>query len=143
MGGSQSAYSIQDQQKVNPDFSETGKKGAPSFEDVERVLKKIRHDWGVSIKLRNFCILSNPCNLFQIASICDIVLNHTANESKWIYENPEASYSSFTTHHLRPAILLDAMLAKVSADVAAGLLATVGVPEVIENDDHLQVFVGL
>lgn len=81
--------------------------------------------------------------MFQIASICDIVLNHTANESKWIYENPEASYSSFTTHHLRPAILLDAMLAQVSADVAAGLLTTVGVPEVIENDDHLQVFVGL
>lgn len=44
---------------------------------------------------------------------------------------------------MRPAILLDAMLAQVSADVADGLLTTVGVPEVIENDDHLQVFIAL
>lgn len=70
--------------------------------------------------------------------MCDVVLNHTANESKWIYDHPDASYSAASTPHLKPAILLDAMFAQVSADVAAGLLETVGVPTVIEWEDHLQ-----
>lgn len=119
LGGSRSAYSIREQQKVNVDFAEAGSKKAPSFDDVEKVLRKLRTDWG-------------------LASICDIVLNHTANESQWIYDNPEAAYSAATTPHLRPAILLDAMFAKISADVAAGQLAGVGVPEVPEHEDHLQ-----
>lgn len=66
------------------------------------------------------------------------MLNHTANESKWIYEHPDASYSAATTPHLKPAILLDAMFAQVSADVAAGQLETVGVPTVMECEDHIQ-----
>lgn len=120
LGGSNSAYSIRDQRKVNPTFADPARPGLePTFDDVERVIAKMRREWG-------------------IASICDIVLNHTANESKWIYEHPDASYSAATTPHLKPAILLDAMLAQVSADVAAGLLETVGVPAVIEYEDHIQ-----
>lgn len=71
-------------------------------------------------------------------SICDIVLNHTANESKWIYNHPEGSYSCFTCPHLRPAFLLDAMFAQVSVDVSKNLLEMSGVPENIELEDHLQ-----
>lgn len=73
-----------------------------------------------------------------MASICDIVLNHTANESEWIQQHPEASYSCYTCPYLRPAFLLDALLAKVTADTKAGLLEMVGVPEIVETEDHLQ-----
>lgn len=118
LGGSRSAYSIREQHKVNVDFAETGSKKAPSFDEVDAVLRKVRTEWG-------------------LASICDIVLNHTANESQWIYDHPEAAYSAATTPHLRPAILLDAMLAKISADVAAGRLSHVGIPEVPVHEDHL------
>lgn len=125
MGDSRSAYSLRNQLKVNPAFGDvqtgkhTTKAVAVSFDDVEKVIKRVRSDWG-------------------IASICDIVLNHTANESEWIYEHPEATYSCLSMPHLRPAFLLDAVLGLVSADTAAGTLKGVGVPVVIENDDHIQ-----
>lgn len=73
-----------------------------------------------------------------MASICDIVLNHTANESLWLQDFPEATYSCFTSPHLRPAYLLDALYASIGQDVKSGKLETVGVPEVIECEDHLQ-----
>lgn len=113
---------------MNPSFADvqtTGKQNViktgttVTFDDVEKVIKKARNDWG-------------------IASICDIVLNHTANESDWLQEHPEATYSCATMPHLRPAFLLDAVLGKVSADTAAGDLESVGVPIIVENDDHIQ-----
>lgn len=76
---------------------------------------------------------------YKIASICDIVLNHTANESDWLQEHPDATYSCKTMPHLRPAFLLDAVLAQCGRDVQACVLEIVGVPKVIENEDHLQV----
>lgn len=39
--------------------------------------------------------------------------------------------------HLRPAFLLDSLLAQVSADTAAELLETVGVPKTVQHEDHL------
>lgn len=86
---------------------------------MDEIIKKIRNAWGC-------------------ASICDIVLNHTANESEWIQEYPEASYSCYTCPYLRPAFLLDALLAQVTADTKTGLLEMVGVPQIVETEDHLQ-----
>jgi glycogen debranching enzyme len=74
-----------------------------------------------------------------MASICDIVLNHTANESEWLKKHPECTYSCDTCPHLRPAFLLDALLAQVSNIVDAGLLEFQNVPKIIENEDHLNV----
>lgn len=78
-------------------------------------------------------------NEWGIASICDIVLNHTANESEWLLENPETAYSCFTMPHLRPAFLLDVVFSSISNDAAAGNLENVGVPKLIETDDDIQV----
>lgn len=70
-------------------------------------------------------------------SICDIVLNHTANESAWLSAHPEASYNCANCPHLRPAALLDALLARLSADVARGELAARGVPARVCAPDQL------
>lgn len=90
-----------------------------TFEAIEKVVKKMRTDWGVS-------------------SICDIVLNHTANESEWIREHPDATYSCITMPHLRPAFLLDVVFGWVTRDVIAGRLETDGVPIIVENENHIQ-----
>lgn len=90
-----------------------------TFEAIEKVVKKVRNEWGIS-------------------SICDIVLNHTANESGWVHEHADATYSCFTMPHLRPAFLLDVVFGWVTRDVAAGNLETVGVPIIVENEDHIQ-----
>lgn len=55
LGGSRSGYSLKDQLKVNPEFAEskngspTSKKPSPSpsFDDLDKVIKKMKHDWGV------------------------------------------------------------------------------------------------
>lgn len=40
--------------------------------------------------------------------------------------------------HLRPAFLLDFVFGWVTRDVIAGHLETVGVPTLVENEDHIQ-----
>lgn len=48
LGGSRSCYSLRDQLKVNSHFAPQ-KGGKISFEDVEKVIKKCRQEWGVRI----------------------------------------------------------------------------------------------
>lgn len=113
LAGSRSAYSLKDQLKVDPNYGNVG------YEDVGRVVAKMRDEWG-------------------IASICDIVLNHTGNESPWLEQHPEATYSCHTSPHLRPAFLLDFMLTKVGEEVNKGNFEMLGCPSIIEHENHLQ-----
>ncbi|XP_055679144.1 glycogen debranching enzyme [Lutzomyia longipalpis] len=113
LGNSRSGYSLCDQLSVNPDFGPSA-----NFDKVGKIVKKCREEWG-------------------IASICDIVLNHTANESPWLKEHPETTYSCSTCPHLRPAFLLDSVLAMASSDTGNGLLETFGVPVEIDREDHI------
>ncbi|CAG9785345.1 unnamed protein product [Diatraea saccharalis] len=71
-------------------------------------------------------------------SICDIVLNHTANESAWLRAHPEATYNCANCAHLRPAALLDAALARLARATAAGSHAPAGVPARLAHNHHLQ-----
>lgn len=113
LAGSRSAYSLMDQLKIDHTY------GNVNYEDVGKVVAKMRDEWG-------------------IASICDIVLNHTGNESPWLQEHPEATYSCHTCPHLRPAFLLDFLLAKVGEDCKKGNFELLGCPSVIEHENHLQ-----
>lgn len=72
-------------------------------------------------------------------SICDIVLNHTANESPFLILHPECTYNCVNNPHLRPAYILDAALFELSAQVAAGEWEFKGIPVVVETEDHLNV----
>lgn len=75
----------------------------------------------------------------QILSICDIVLNHTANESPWLAEHPESAYNLINSAHLRPAYLLDRLLYYVSVDIGNGKYVDRGIESSITNEDQLQV----
>lgn len=113
LAASRSAYSLKDQLRIDPGY------GTVSYADVGRIVARMRDEWG-------------------IASICDIVLNHTGNESPWLKDHPEATYSCSTCPHLRPAFLLDFVLAKIGEDVKRGMFEMLGCPTVIESEDHLQ-----
>ncbi|XP_050557040.1 glycogen debranching enzyme isoform X2 [Spodoptera frugiperda] len=117
LGASRSSYSIANQLRLNPQFgADAGRE--PTFADVENVVSKMRTEW-------------------KMLSICDIVLNHTANETPWLSEHPEATYNCANCPHLRPAALLDALLARLTADVARGDHEPRGVPRAVTSEAHL------
>jgi glycogen debranching enzyme len=64
LGASNSAYSLAGQLRLNPTFS-PAEGPAASMEDVEALMERLREEYGM-------------------LSICDIVLNHTANETPWL-----------------------------------------------------------
>ncbi|KAG8039804.1 hypothetical protein G9C98_000533 [Cotesia typhae] len=116
LGGSKSAYSLSNQLKLNPSFHEKDK--PTTFEDIEKLTSELRTQ-------------------FNVLSICDIVLNHTANESSFLVAHPECTYNCSNCPHLRPAYLLDVALFELTVQVAAGDWELKGIPSVVETEDHL------
>jgi len=53
----------------------------------------------------------------NLLSLSDVVLNHTANNSEWLQEHPEAGYNLKTAPHLESAYLLDTGLMELGADL--------------------------
>lgn len=72
-------------------------------------------------------------------SVCDVVLNHTANESPFLVSHPECTYNCFNSPYLRPAYILDATLFEFTTQVTAGDWEFKGIPTVVETEDHLNV----
>ncbi|XP_063621048.1 glycogen debranching enzyme [Cydia splendana] len=114
LGASNSSYSLADQLKLNPAFGADA-----SFADVENLLTKLRCEW-------------------RVASICDVVLNHTANETPWLTLHPEATYNCANMPRLRAAALLDAALARVTRDAARGDLVPRGIPPTLNQHEQLE-----
>ena len=46
LGGSNSAYSLSDQLKLNPTFHDSPSKET-TYDDVEKLIKKMREEWNV------------------------------------------------------------------------------------------------
>ncbi|KAG8263282.1 4-alpha-glucanotransferase activity protein [Homalodisca vitripennis] len=117
LGASNSAYSLQNQLGLNPSFAVNGH--TPDIHEVEQLTNKLRNEW-------------------KMLTICDIVLNHTANESPWLREHPECTYNLVNCPHLKPAYLLDLTLYKFSLEVAKGMWEFSGVPPAVNSEEHLQ-----
>uniref|UniRef100_A0A6G1SGX7 Glycogen debranching enzyme n=1 Tax=Aceria tosichella TaxID=561515 RepID=A0A6G1SGX7_9ACAR len=97
LGGSNSAYALRNQHKVNPTFK-------ASLDDIKKE---------VDYMDKKLCILS----------ITDVVLNHTADDSGWIKEHPESAYNMVNSPYLRPAFLLDSAFIWLTQDMISGALA--------------------
>lgn len=93
-GESFSHYSIADQTEVDDYFFEGKVDKMTKQRVLEKTLSQIR-DKG-------------------LLSIVDIVLNHTANNSKWIRDHPSATYNTDDCPHLWSAWLLDDAIMKFS-----------------------------
>ena len=75
-----------------------------------------------------------------LVSICDIVLNHTANETPWLTEHPEATYNLVNSPHLRPAFILDRVVKRLARDIGEGAWVDRGIPRVISRKMCALVF---
>jgi glycogen debranching enzyme len=61
---------------------------------------------------------------YGLMSLTDVVLNHTADNSAWLQEHPEAGYSPFNTPHLAPALEIDDAMIEFSGSLEANGLPT-------------------
>ncbi|XP_049823584.1 glycogen debranching enzyme isoform X4 [Aethina tumida] len=117
LGASNSCYSLSEQLQLNPVFvKENGV--MPKFDEVQKLTDKMRNEW-------------------KMTSICDIVLNHTANESEWLVEHPEVTYNCLNCKYMRPSYLLDSAFHTFSMDVKKGVYETQGIPPEVSTEDHL------
>ncbi|KAH8675956.1 glycoside hydrolase family 13 protein [Xylariales sp. PMI_506] len=84
-GASNSPYSLYDQLGWDPECFPKGE------EDVKKMVQSLERSHG-------------------LLSLTDIVLNHTANNSQWLLEHPEAGYNLSTAPWLESAYVLDTKL---------------------------------
>ncbi|KAJ5267653.1 Glycogen debranching enzyme [Penicillium angulare] len=98
-GASNSPYSIFDQVSFDSAIFPNGEA------DVASLVSKMEKDYG-------------------LLTLTDVVWNHTAHNSKWLEEHPEAGYSAETAPWLESALELDTALLKFSDDLQSFGLPT-------------------
>ncbi|CAK7909795.1 glycogen debranching enzyme [[Candida] anglica] len=109
-GVSNSPYSIFDQLKFDPEL----------FKSNEHATEFIHE------------VLGNH----NLLSLTDVVWNHTADNSEWLRDHPDAGYNVETAPHLRAAIELDAKLLEYSSK-----LEELGFPTEIKSLEDLNVII--
>ncbi|TPX32139.1 hypothetical protein SmJEL517_g04720 [Synchytrium microbalum] len=99
-GSSNSPYSIFDQLSLANDMFEGG--DIMDESEKENVLSEMfdrgREEYG-------------------ILSVTDVVWNHTASNSVWLHQHPEAGYNLINSPHLRPAYEVDDAIMALSEDL--------------------------
>ncbi|KAI1497217.1 glycogen debranching enzyme [Biscogniauxia marginata] len=106
-GASNSPYSLYDQLGWDPQCFPEGEK------DVQQMVDSLEQN-------------------HSLLSLTDIVLNHTAHNSKWLLEHPEAGYNLTTAPWLESAYLLDTQLLKFGSQ-----LEELGYPDELKTTDDL------
>lgn len=111
-GESNSPYSLYDQLGWDPDCFPAGEK------DVKKMVDSLEQN-------------------HSLLSLTDIVLNHTANNTSWLQEHPDAGYNLTTAPWLESAYLLDTKLLDLG-DKLEGL----GLPTDLKSVDDLVKVMG-
>lgn len=113
-GVSNSPYSIYNQLEFDPEFFPNGE------QDIADMVSRMEKEFG-------------------LLALTDVVWNHTASNSKWLEEHPEAGYSVETAPWLEAALELDTALLKYGENLQSLALPT----EFHTVDDLLQVIGGM
>ena len=113
-GSSNSPYSIYDQLKFDPICFPNGEG------DVAEMLRTMETEHG-------------------LLGLTDVVWNHTADNSQWLQDHPEAGYNAETAPWLESALELDTALLAFGAD-----LKTYGLPTLLTSvDDLIKIMDGI
>ena len=111
-GESNSPYSLYDQLSWDLEMFPEGEK------DVARMIKAMEEK-------------------YDVLGLTDVVFNHTANNSKWLEEHPEAGYNIETAPWLESALELDTALLKYGDN-----LEQLGLPVEFNSQSDLEKVVG-
>ncbi|KAI6010692.1 glycoside hydrolase family 13 protein [Pisolithus orientalis] len=104
-GESNSPFSIRDQKKYDLSVFDTPVDSQTASAHMEEILRVAKEEYG-------------------LLNLTDVVLNHTANDSPWLAEHPEAGYSPSNTPHLTPALELDTAILEFSSSLSENDLPT-------------------
>ncbi|KAM9969320.1 hypothetical protein ACTFIR_001149 [Dictyostelium discoideum] len=96
IGESGSSYSIYDQQSISSKIFEGG------------MNRKIINEDEKLLALSSF--ISDAEKKYGVLGMIDLVWNHTANNSAWLNQHPEAGYNTDNSPHLKSAVQLDQAL---------------------------------
>ncbi|KAL1897826.1 bifunctional 4-alpha-glucanotransferase/amylo-alpha-1,6-glucosidase [Ceratocystis pirilliformis] len=99
-GSSNSPYSLFDQLAWDSQFFPNGES------DIAKLVDDLEKNYG-------------------LLSLTDVVLNHTAHNSKWLEEHPEAGYNLTTAPWMESAYILDTKLLQLSSKLTEKALPTV------------------
>ncbi|KAF8202559.1 glycoside hydrolase family 13 protein [Pholiota molesta] len=116
-GESDSPYSIRSQLAYDSSLFGANLKEEEGRKKVVEILKVAREEYG-------------------LLSLTDVVLNHTANDTPWLNEHPEAGFSPANTPHLTPAFELDSAIIDFSSS-----LASRGLPTVVASENDVNVLI--
>ncbi|CAG8561824.1 6631_t:CDS:2 [Acaulospora colombiana] len=119
-GSSNSPYSIYDQLSFSDDLFDE--------EDLNK-----SHKEKIGIVRRTISELDEE---YGILSLIDVVWNHTASNSKWIGEHPEAFYNLVNSPHLIPAYELDKAFFEYSKN-----LSSLGLPTRVNSESDLNTII--
>ncbi|EHY51845.1 Glycogen debranching enzyme [Exophiala dermatitidis] len=106
-GESNSPYSLYDQLAFDSELFPGGEK------DVAKMVKSMEEE-------------------HELLGLTDVVFNHTANNSQWLEEHPEAGYNVVTAPWLQSALEMDDALLEYSAQ-----LESLGLPTTFNNINDL------
>lgn len=112
-GISNSPYSIYNQLSFADDLFEGNISVQQKQAIMKEMLAKIRDDRGM-------------------LSLTDVVWNHTANNSDWLLDHPDAGYNALNSPHLESALELDRALYQFACD-----FEKLGLPADIQTAQHL------
>ncbi|KAI3559250.1 glycogen debranching enzyme [Colletotrichum abscissum] len=106
-GASNSPYSLYDQLGWDPECFPAGEK------DIKGLVESLEKQ-------------------YSLLSLTDIVLNHTAHNTAWLQDHPDAGYNLVTAPWLESAWLLDSKLLELSEN-----FEKLGLPTEVKSDDDL------
>ena len=119
-GDSNSPYSIYDQLAFSPDLFEEGTQIKDQYAEIKKVTATMEKEYG-------------------LLSLIDVVWNHTAENSDWLLDHPEAGYNLYNSPHLIAPYELDSALLDFSRN-----LRHFGYPTTLnDNGDLLKIMEGI
>ncbi|KAJ2720775.1 bifunctional 4-alpha-glucanotransferase/amylo-alpha-1,6-glucosidase [Coemansia sp. Benny D115] len=97
-GGSDSPYSLYSQLEISDDLFDSGESSELKYQRLRETLLEMTHK-------------------HKLLGVTDMVWNHTAYNSDWLRDHPEAGFNLENSPHLRSAYELDAALVQFSQDL--------------------------
>ena len=139
LGGSNSAYSIKDQLKLDARYlspSFESKMVTASYKDPTGAIHQLEVD---SSLLECKQVIEDLKSDWNIDTISDVVWNHTSYDTPWLVDHPDAGYNLLNSSHLRPAYALDVALATFSQEVSEGKWDNAGISPFVSSENDVRV----